>query len=53
VVDGRELSWNELGHAVSSFEGWRFRLVVEDRCDDLRPDAEIVTLGRHEPDRGG
>jgi hypothetical protein len=44
VVDGRELSWEELGEALDSFEGWRFRLIIDDPGVDLRPDADIVAL---------
>jgi hypothetical protein len=36
VVDGRPLSWDELGEALESSEGLRFRLIVEDRITDLR-----------------
>jgi hypothetical protein len=31
VVDGCTLTWEELGEALEPFEGWRFRLVIEDR----------------------
>jgi hypothetical protein len=42
VVDGRELSWDELGYALGAFEGWRFRLVAEDRLVDVRrPPVEL------------
>jgi hypothetical protein len=44
VVDGRVLSWEELGVALESFEGWRFRLIIEDPGEDLRPDADVVAL---------
>ncbi len=44
VVDGRTLSWEELGRALEPFEGWRFRLVIEDRSLDVRPDAEVVAF---------
>ncbi|MDP9441638.1 MAG: hypothetical protein M3P34_05570 [Actinomycetota bacterium] len=44
VVDGRTLSCNELGRALEPFEGWPFRLVIEDRSLDVRPDAEVITL---------
>lgn len=47
VVDGRQLGWEEFGHALASFEGWRFRLVIDDPAEDLRPDAQIVMLGDH------
>lgn len=30
VVDGRRLSWEEFGRALEPFEGWRFRLIIED-----------------------
>ncbi|MFP4233700.1 MAG: hypothetical protein ACLFUG_02085 [Nitriliruptoraceae bacterium] len=35
VVDGRELTWTELGGLLASFEGWMFRLLLSDSCDDL------------------
>lgn len=44
VVDGHTLTWEELGRALEPYEGWRFRLVLEDRCDDVRPDAEVIEL---------
>ena len=30
VVDGRRLSWGAFGRALEPFEGWRFRLIIED-----------------------
>jgi hypothetical protein len=51
VVDGRTLTWEELGRALEPYEGWRFRLVLEDRCDDVRPDAEVIALGRSEDEQ--
>lgn len=44
VVDGRTLTWEELGRALEPFEGWRFRLVIEEQCVDLRPDADALEL---------
>lgn len=44
VVDGRTMSWEELGMALEPYEGWGFRLVIEDRVADLRSDAEIIEL---------
>jgi hypothetical protein len=44
VVDGRRLIWDELGHALEPYEGWRFRLLREDPCDDLRPDADVIAM---------
>lgn len=38
IVDGRFLTWEQLGHALSSFEGWRFRLLIDDPCLDHRTD---------------
>ncbi len=44
VVDGRSLSWQELGEALESFEGWRFRLVIEDAMADMRPNADVLVF---------
>jgi hypothetical protein len=44
VVDGRTLTWEEFGKALASYEGRRFRLVIEDRCVDLRADADVTEL---------
>ena len=44
VVDGRMMTWEELAMALESYEGWGFRLVIEDRVRDLRSDAEIIEL---------
>jgi hypothetical protein len=41
VVDGLALSWDELGEALESFEGFRFRLTVEDRITDLRTSEDL------------
>ncbi len=50
VVDGRTLSWEELGQALGSYEGWRFRLVIEDRSLDVRPDADVLAFAPREAD---
>jgi hypothetical protein len=44
VVDGRLLTWSELGSALGAYEGWRFRIELADRADDLRPDADVIAL---------
>ncbi|MDH6222468.1 hypothetical protein M2283_009819 [Streptomyces pseudovenezuelae] len=48
VVDGRALSWHDLGEALSSFEGFRFRLTIEDSMADARSERVKAALG--EPD---
>ncbi len=35
VVDGREISWEELGHMLMSFEGWQFKLDIIDPSDEV------------------
>lgn len=35
VVDGQEISWDEFGRMLSSFEGWQFKLEILDRSDEL------------------
>ncbi len=38
VIDGRTLSWEEFGRTLEPFEGRRFRLVIDDDIDDVRPE---------------
>jgi len=35
VIDGREVSWDELGRMVAAFEGWQFKLEFRDRSDEV------------------
>jgi hypothetical protein len=35
VIDGQEVSWEELGRMLMSFEGWQFRLVIRDRSEEV------------------
>lgn len=44
VIDGRTLTWDQLGAALEPYEGFRFRLAISDRLDDARPDATIIDL---------
>ncbi len=44
VVDGRMITWEELAMALESYEGWGFRLVIEDRVRDVRTDADVIEL---------
>jgi hypothetical protein len=50
VIDGRTLTWREFGEALEPYEGWRFRLVIEDPSVDLRPDAHVVELPKRDVD---
>jgi hypothetical protein len=35
VIDGRDVSWEEFGQMVMTFEGFQFKLEIVDRSDDL------------------
>ena len=35
VVDGCEISWDELGRMVSAFEGWQFKLEFRDLSKEV------------------
>jgi hypothetical protein len=35
VIDGREVSWDEVGRMLMSFEGWQFRLEIRDRSEEV------------------
>jgi hypothetical protein len=52
VVDGKTLSWEELGQALEAYEGWRFILRLEDPCDDVRPDATVLAPPSPESAKG-
>ncbi|MGH8327442.1 MAG: DUF7713 domain-containing protein [Steroidobacteraceae bacterium] len=34
VVDGRDVSWDEFGRMLMSFEGWQFRVAIRDRSEE-------------------
>jgi len=35
VIDGREVTWDEFGRMLMSFEGWQFKLNLEDKSEEL------------------
>ena len=35
IIDGQEVSWNEFGRMLMTFEGWQFRLAIRDRSDEV------------------
>ena len=35
VVDGQDVSWNEFGRMLMSFEGWQFRVAIRDRSEEV------------------
>jgi hypothetical protein len=35
IIDGREITWDELGRMIMSFEGWQFKLTVGDKSEEL------------------
>jgi hypothetical protein len=35
VVDGKEISWDDLGRMLMTFEGWQFKLDIADGADEL------------------
>jgi hypothetical protein len=35
VIDGQEVSWDELGRMLMSFEGWQFRLEICERSEEV------------------
>ncbi|MBU1690836.1 MAG: hypothetical protein KJ958_00545 [Gammaproteobacteria bacterium] len=35
VVDGREISWDDFGRLLMTFEGWQFKLEIRDISEDL------------------
>jgi hypothetical protein len=35
VIDGQDVSWEEFGRMLMSFEGWQFRVAIRDRCEEV------------------
>ena len=35
VIDGREVSWEEFGRMLMTFEGWQFRMQIGDRSEEV------------------
>jgi hypothetical protein len=35
VIDGREITWDEFGHMLMTFEGFQFKLRIVDKSDEL------------------
>jgi hypothetical protein len=51
VVDGRTLTWDQFGQALSAYEGWNFRLQIEDRVveaeTEAETEAEVIDIARN------
>ena len=41
VIDGREVSWDDLGRMLMSFEGWQLRLAICDKSEEV----EVTPIG--------
>ena len=35
VIDGRDVSWEEFGRMLMTFEGWQFRMEIRDRSEEV------------------
>ncbi len=35
VIDGREVTWEQFGRMLMTFEGWQFKLEIFDKSDEL------------------
>jgi hypothetical protein len=35
IVDGREVTWQEAGRMLMTFEGWQFKLEIRDMSEEL------------------
>ena len=35
IIDGREITWDEFGRMLMTFEGWNFKLEIWDKSDEL------------------
>ena len=35
VIDGQEVSWEQFGRMLMSYEGWQFRMEIRDRSEEV------------------
>ena len=35
VIDGKEITWQEMGRMLMTFEGWQFKLEIRDRSEEV------------------
>jgi hypothetical protein len=35
IVDSREITWDELGRMLMSYEGWQFKLEIRDKSEEF------------------
>jgi hypothetical protein len=35
VIDGREITWQEFGRMLMTYEGWQFKLAIADKSEEL------------------
>jgi hypothetical protein len=35
IIDGQEITWEELGRMLMTFEGWQFKLNIRDKSEEL------------------
>ena len=35
IIDGREITWDEFGRMLMSFEGWQFKLNLADKSEEV------------------
>jgi hypothetical protein len=35
TIDGQEISWEEFGRMLTTFEGWQFRMEIADRSEEV------------------
>jgi hypothetical protein len=35
IIDGEDITWNEFGHMLMSFEGWQFKMAIADKSEEL------------------
>jgi hypothetical protein len=35
VIDGQEITWEQFGRMLMSFEGWQFKLEIYDRSKEI------------------
>jgi hypothetical protein len=35
IIDGRDITWDELGRMMMTYEGWQFKLEIRDQSEEF------------------
>jgi hypothetical protein len=43
IIDGREITWDEFGRMLMTYEGWQFRLEIRDKSEEFETPPWMIS----------